>query len=331
LYAQYRNAGDTGTTGYAAHNDLLQFWAEMGLPAAFLFLGIAVMMIWQTAQFLKNRPDSDEVRLSVLAPFFALAACFIHSLVTYNFNVISVLVLGGMCFGLWCRAIKNSVPLWTVPRVMIAGILCMAMITILCFQGSVIVARIARANPDYDAQRLWLNVADVLSLRLNPQIPIDQAKIYIRQSDLTKGAQLDAVQDNLLQADLLYQAADQLNPLLFEPPYERALLHGFVRNLNVNSADFPSQDPVELFEEALRRNPLHAPTRFYLSVFYEQQARHDDAYRVLKEGRNWPYPDQDTKPYFLRTQSLARARGDEETYTIISERLERLRSQMIWQ
>lgn len=81
LYDTFRT--ETSSAGMFAHNDLLQFAIEMGLPFALLFLGLAVFIGLKTTR--KNAGAAC-----------VLLAVFVHSLFNYPFYLPAVSLICGL-------------------------------------------------------------------------------------------------------------------------------------------------------------------------------------------------------------------------------------------
>lgn len=80
-YAQVRT--EPVTAGWYAHNDILQFAIEMGIPAALAFCGLILSVAWTTTR--KN-----------IAPACVLLAVLLQSMVEFQFYVPAISLLLGL-------------------------------------------------------------------------------------------------------------------------------------------------------------------------------------------------------------------------------------------
>lgn len=80
-YRQLRT--ETYTSGIYAHNDILQFAVEMGIPAAVLFCGLTIAMLLKTSR--KN-----------IVSACVFMAVFLQSMVEFQFYLPSISILAGL-------------------------------------------------------------------------------------------------------------------------------------------------------------------------------------------------------------------------------------------
>lgn len=100
-YPAYRLAGDTSSLGFWVHMDPLQFWTEMGLLAPLLFYALALSVLIRTVKALKATPRDSHMRTFIWAGFSTLFALFLHSHLTFNFYIMSLLLVTGYMMALW--------------------------------------------------------------------------------------------------------------------------------------------------------------------------------------------------------------------------------------
>ena len=83
------------TMGMFAHNDILQFAVELGLPAAIIFVCVCLSFFIQTKK-------------SNIIPACAFLAVLIHTQVSFHLYLPSVSILAGLCFVQWGRFNKRG-------------------------------------------------------------------------------------------------------------------------------------------------------------------------------------------------------------------------------
>ena len=97
LYPQYRIASDI-SGGLFVHNDYLQIWLEMGLPALLLLLALLIatthtfIKYWRAEKYLN-------LQLEAIGLFCGLSSVAIHSIFTFNLYILSMLVISGIFLG----------------------------------------------------------------------------------------------------------------------------------------------------------------------------------------------------------------------------------------
>lgn len=107
-YPAYRLAGDTSSLGFWTHMDPLQFWAEMGVIAPILFYAAAFAVLIRTVKALKITPADSHLRPLIWAGFTALLAVALHSHLTFNFYIMSLLLVTGYMLALWYVATHKA-------------------------------------------------------------------------------------------------------------------------------------------------------------------------------------------------------------------------------
>ncbi|MBK9562665.1 MAG: O-antigen ligase family protein [Micavibrio sp.] len=110
LYYPAVNTGDYYSTGRMAHNDPLQFWAEMGVLAPLLFYAFIIAACAATRRALKNIAPDDPARIHIIAPFCALGALVLHAHVNFPFYIPATLMLAGIFAGYWFAQVRSVLP-----------------------------------------------------------------------------------------------------------------------------------------------------------------------------------------------------------------------------
>lgn len=312
-YAAVRAPGDT-TYGYMAHNEPLQFAAEMGILAAAAFYGAVACGIWRTWKALKRIPRGDERRLDILIPFTALGALVLHSHLTFNFHIQPVLLLSGFAFALWHyhtglvlrdRLRVVGAPRWLGKDALEGLFLVVAFIAIVAVAGPLYSQRLVEdAAQDLREGRLEdfahkVNLSDTLSMGSNAQAYALAAKIPLGFLQQTVKPVTPEDRDKFLaDAQRLLDGgrrANPMNPDLIVQLAELAELRG-----DETQAD-------ALLREALRVDPLTLSARMRLGDRLAAQGHLSEAVTLLSEGLDYYYgPEraQSYMQYFIQTMAL---------------------------
>ncbi len=318
-YPQVRAPGETGTAGEMAHNDLLQFWMEMGVFAPVFFILALVFAAVKTARTYRDDPV-------VLIPFAALFACVLHSQITFNFYNMGNLFMMGTLLGFWFWRVERTEPSLSISlsggrkfeNQILQGGLC---ILLLCtaflftaFQGSEIL--IARAKASYkggNVDAFERDIADAITLSFGQNGVAYTLAGAVAAQEFRKDAgtiprdQVDAAFRN---AEYLLQKAIVKNPLLAPAYTELAMLYNFV-----------GRDGVEgLLRTSLHINPTLAGTRFHLMQFLIRNRREGEALDIGRTGLDWPYEKEAPLDYYRLVMSLAEQAGDNDVYRRAEER-----------
>ncbi|MEM7651329.1 MAG: O-antigen ligase family protein, partial [Pseudomonadota bacterium] len=106
-YPEVRSIGDPSTAGLMAHSDPLQFWAEMGILSLVLFYVFIALCVLRTRAAFKKLDQKDTRRVTILVPFFAIAAMTIHAHVSFPFHILPTLLMAGFLLGVWFVQTQN--------------------------------------------------------------------------------------------------------------------------------------------------------------------------------------------------------------------------------
>ncbi len=108
-FPEYRRANHAdGAT--MAHNDPLQFWAEMGVMGSFLFYAFVMAAALRTFDALKNLKEGRSgERTVVVSVFAALTAMVVQSHVSFNHYNLSILMGTGFLLAAWFHVTGRAV------------------------------------------------------------------------------------------------------------------------------------------------------------------------------------------------------------------------------
>lgn len=106
LYPQFRSPLETGTTGFMAHNDYLQFALETGLPGLLLFIAITLAIFWLFLRYCFRRAEdtadglATSSRVAALLALIAVLTAHAHALVNFIFYETAITVAAGAVLAL---------------------------------------------------------------------------------------------------------------------------------------------------------------------------------------------------------------------------------------
>lgn len=95
VYPQYRSPQDVTSGGFYVHNDYLQVWVENGLPAFILLCSLLIIVLVYFIRKLKTETNHSR-KIEIAGIFSGLFAISLHSLVTFNYYILSILILSGI-------------------------------------------------------------------------------------------------------------------------------------------------------------------------------------------------------------------------------------------
>ena len=335
-YPELRSTADD-TAGIMAHNDPLQFGAEMGIGAVLLFYAAVVLAVVRTVRALRTIPGSDLVtRLNVLLPALGLGALVLHSHLTFNLHVMACLMMTGFVFAVWHQAsgtvlgekahiFRASVSFNELT--LKSGILLVACVMALLATVPYLTQRLLR-DADIslligDAQSFadQVNMANTLSLKLNPEPYAKAAQIplaVLMQTDAP--VKPEDRQRMIGEAETLLAKAIEYNPRDVAIMRQQAQL-AEIRTDSIAEAD--------ILREALRLNRNYLSARLDLAALLEREGRGDEALALLVDGAELHYDPRAkdvVASYYVRTIRLLEARGRGGEAEALKERLEKLSS-----
>lgn len=327
-YPEYRLVSETGSAGLMAHNDLLQYWAELGVLGAILLLVVFGGAFLRMGKVLCRRgPESGE-RAICLGLFMGSGLVGLHSLMTFNLYVASVLCLLGPVFGLWLRysglalgevGRKIALPAaW--PRMAGYALVALPAILLIFFlqgfllshyyvkqaQASVIEGDLTRFSElTARASRVGFGM-NGQPFVLAASVPIG---IVQHNPDLESAikAQMAA------QAGSYLDKAEAANPRMVAIYYNRGMVARYGLGEEQAARDW--------FTHALRLNPRHIPSRMVLADMLYQSGEREEAVRVLDAGLDWPYHIHDPEEYYTMAMMIAVDAGDEDVMARAARKL----------
>jgi O-antigen ligase len=324
-YPAYRNA-DYSTAGFTAHNDLLQFFSEMGFLAPILIYGLGVSAIFKTIRCTEHLSMSDPRRIFLLLPFFALCGLFVFAHINFPFNILPILMMAGLYLGFWYTQVENIVPsqkqINLSPRflktafIFALGVVAYSFTLLQTSEILVDQARLAVYKNDLKTFANDINLAGRLTGNRNARALTLAASVPLSILEGADGPLLEETEREKIfrQADRLLKAAHQWNPRLASPFYYQARLVKTRREMDQAEG---------LLKQALMLDPLHEPSRRMLADFLLKKKDKKAALALLKEGIEWPNA---TSEFLQETAFLALDEGDIATHKHAMDRIAYLRS-----
>ena len=331
-YPQYRGA-DYTTAGFMAHNDPLQFWAEMGILAPLLFYVFAVVALLRTLKVLKILPADDIRRIYILAPACAFVAVIIHCHITFHFYVLPILFLSGALLAFWYDQVQKILPVTyifipakhsTILKFFALAPLAALLFGFVTIHGSYLLTQQAQdrlARGDINAFAADLNRANAIAPGRNERAYILAAAIPMGIID-SQGKALPSGEAEKLfeQADGLLDIAWALNPRLAAILYYKARLRRAVSGLLPVQG---GETPEELLGRALALDPLHVSSRLLLADIYEEQGENEKSWALIRDGMKWDEVYADPLPYLKRAELAARNHGHKDDARRAAELVEK--------
>ncbi len=332
-YPEMRAPADT-TAGFMAHNDPLQFGAEMGMGAVIIFYAVVALGVGRTITALQSIPKGDPRRLNVLLPALGLGALVLHSHLTFNLHVMACLMMTGFVLSFWHQAtgavigeksfilkaspLLNDLSLKTSFLLVAFVMGTLAAVPVLT-QKLLREADISLLIGDIQKFADQVNLANTLSLKLNPQPYSMAARIPLGALMQTDVEVPEADRERMIgEAGTLLEKAARYNPRDVAILRQQAQL-ACIRHDSIQEE--------ALLREALRLNPNYLSARVDLAGMLERSQRGDEALELLVQGADLNYDPRNRDAlasYYTRTIQMLEAKGRKAETESIKNRLTRL-------
>ncbi len=278
---------------YHAHSDPLEFWAELGILGPILFYAMLIAAAIRTFRALKAaRPDQKNEKIVVVTTFTALFAMIIHTHVSFNLYNLSILMISGIMLAVWFYTTGRLVadvhktvdfdgapPLiaksaLSLPYIFMTGLF-LSMVAGEYYAGKALDNLFAH---DMEKFAENINKAGRVSNYTNFRSYIFAVNVPLTLLQ-ANGARLD-----LEERKALYdQAIGYMeNVLAINPRSETAYYYMAqaqkLAGPGVVPDDAPTQE--ELYQEALRLNPMHLGAR--LALYRLAKANGDSVYKQIE-------------------------------------------------
>lgn len=333
-YPAYRPLIDE-TAGFMAHNDLLQFWAELGILAPILFCAFIFKAFIQTFKALaQTQQKQNDERIKLVISFCALGVLVVHSLISFNFHVVSALCIIGFLLADWFIVSRKILekpsftlkkPVWLTP---LNGWLCLLLPALICLTllGSnlssnynIKLARKALSDGDMPLFAHYVDTANRRAFNLNSKAYMLAASIPMGILE-TKKTTLPITEQQALyeQTRSLLDEALEKNPRTASVFYHRARLQDMVL-FSIIPEDELSKE--ELLNKALTIDPLHLPSRESLARLYINRGEKKKALDLLLAGLGWIYVQHDPRPYYEMTKRLMTELNDFKKLEMLDKKI----------
>lgn len=297
---------------YSAHNDPLQFWMELGVLGPLLFYAFVFACAVRTFRALKNLPQGSNDRIVIAGIFSALVAMVVHSHVTFNHYNLSILMMTGLLLSIWFhatgRALGEQKALIALPdnlphnadKAMLVLPFLMTGWLFLGIMGGEHLANKARDalfRPDMDAFMNNINMADKVSMRLNFRAFLFAVNVPIAILEDRKSTLSVEQQKKLFeQVEWYMEDVRALNPRSATAYYYMAKVQTLVDPSVVPEDLAP---PQELYEEALRLDPMYLSARLALLQLYTDQGMSlKERIAFMEQGYNFRYVTDQVSDYY---------------------------------
>lgn len=266
-YPEFRSLYDD-SAGFAAHNDLIQFAAEMGLFAPLFAVVIVGFVIYMTVRKLKNLVTFQD-RINLLIPFAVFGLIIGHSLVNFNMYVLPTLMVVGLMLAIVNGHFSQRDIILNGNKKTVREAICFVVVMGVliplwgCYLSEYYTTKATDALADGNIQGFsdQLNLADKWSAGQNGRAVLQAARFA-------------SATDHNNRALELLDRAQSLNSQLVQIYVERA------RILSITD---PAKGLIEA-QKALRIDVGSLSVRMMMSDILEKMGKSDEGYAVLKEG-----------------------------------------------
>lgn len=325
VYPQYK-IPDEQSLGLFVHNDYMQILLELGIPGLILFLSIFILVLLAFRKMLVSRADIPNQAL-YFGMQLAIITVMIHSLVTFNFYMVSILLVLGVYIGLVLKQAASQSPgLKEVAGVSLTRTnLIVAMLVIL-----VAVIQISRSGYADGVLDSFLN-KDLANSPIDMDYviydqlgKIDPHRYNYPMSKVWASIGMSVGKDASYRLEILKQSRLDINKAKKLNPYavdvylvEAQLEKGFS---DVAGANWKAEAITKL-EHALTINPGFIPVRMILAELLVKSDRAVEALGVLQDGLAYIHRYGYFNYYEIGT-NIAKKVGDEVTYARFTKLLE---------
>lgn len=336
LYPAYSPPADASALQYA-HNDYLQFLIELGWPGLALVLTLMGAVALRLRRAVAGGHLDDARRCEAAGLFAGMLALAVHSLVSYNLQIVPTLVLCGLVLARFVRLTRppqtRNLTLAIArhfSRPMFAAVLVLGLSLPLG-----VLAAAAGASMFYEQARTDLiaghlegaerNLSRAAALFDTDRVQYARALLYTAAVGRLQGAPERRREVYGLALGALRRAA-ALNPYAAAADYGRARLFE-------DAPDLGGPDPIrraaQAYRSALAKDPRDFRARLGLAGLLQRGHRQAAAARVLEAGLSYAYPpDPAILEYVQRSISMRRALGDEAGAERLSASLRWIRLQL---
>lgn len=311
-YPEYRRTDDkNGAT--MAHNDPMQFWAELGLLGPLLFYAFAGAAVFRSIGALKRaRADRLDQRIAIVSLFAGLGAMVVGSHVGFNHYNISILMLAGLMLAAWfqitAQATEEPEHKLGMPDTVPAGVNRALMALPFVMAAWMLVSLMAgeyfvnRARGDLFAEKMFdfadnINNANRASQGLNFRAYLLAVNVPMSILEYN-GRLMDDEQKTKLyhQVKGYMDSVIALNPRMPNSYYYLARVQGLVPPAAIEQGT-PTAE--EYYKKALSLEPLYIGARMgLLHLAQDRKAGIKEQIAILEPGLGFMYTVPTVEEYY---------------------------------
>lgn len=294
FWPPYRADSDR-SAGYFAHNDYMQITLEAGYPGIILLVALFIFILITFIRTIKNNKLTLIQRVEITAIFAALTSFAAHSIFTYNFYILPLLIIAGIYLGRFNQlATLNSKSVKTLsalkkhfhPITFLISLL--GIIVILC---SYFLTLSLSSYYNKEAKKLMLNhqyqESSALFLKAQSLAPLMDNPYFSHADLLRRGANKLLSLNQAHKANSLLKLAHRdLDTAEKRHPFRPQTFH--IRGL-IYERSQPKKAMLQ-YEKALKLDPRFLFARIRLAKLLYKQKKLKPAMEVLYEGVNYNYP-----------------------------------------
>lgn len=237
-YQLHQSPKDT-SSGFHAHSDPLQYWAELGIAAPFLFYSFIFLGAYLTWSVMSGVKDRD-LRIKVLVPFFALGAFLGHGHFSFNMQFLNMLMFSGILIGIWYSYLATAghfgprpIPLprsWSPGNraLLVSGAIIIFIITYIPMMSSFTMVKFsnrALASGDLEKYEFYNRAVETLSLGQNARAHMLRMNFPLMVLERMPNLNQNQRNDLLRSLETNLRRAKETNPYLKDTfPRERRYL-----------------------------------------------------------------------------------------------------------
>lgn len=313
------------TGAYYAHNDPLQFWVELGILGPILFYAFVIAVTGRTIKAVKASINAQN-KLMILTPFFAAAACVLHTHATFNFYNLSILFLVGFLLSVWFvatqKVLKTGTKIYKFPKNYSASsrivLIAMPVIFIVGLFSAYVIsetytnkARDHLLNAELEGFADDVLRANKISLQGNYRSYLLAVNVPLTLLQENKDTLDEDQRRALFDQGLAYlRHVKNINPRSASTYYYLGKIQQLVPD---NFVPDDLKSPQVYYERALELDPIHIGARIELSYIYERDLlSFDRALKLIETGVKYRYTTSKVIDLHGRLAELYLKNGDLE-------------------
>jgi len=316
---------------YHAHNDPLEFFAELGILGPILFYVFVIVAALRMAGTMKKlQPAQDKERMILITTFSALVSMVVQSYVNFSLYNISILMLGGLVLAVWFHyshvvkgdeesalAMPDNYSPWT-GKIVLALPFVMLLALFLCnIAGEIFTNRARNELFQGNMQGFANDVNHAMEVApgMNYRAYILAVNVPLTLLEINKST-MDA--DH--RKELYEQAKRYMNIVLSINPRVQSAYYYLAKAQELAGPDaIPPGEmtPEDLYKKALQLDPMDLASRTGLYDLYVKEKRpRADLYAVMEPAANMFFNTPLAMQYY---QTLAKMYMEDGNYVKMKE------------